>query len=73
MKLTINEAIAVELDSTNLQRAALEVTRIAASPYGAETLDALFTVLLFRQLEKAKPGTVDRLMSACSTSKAEGK
>lgn len=68
MKITINESLTVSFDSQSVERASAVMVDIQAK-HGTGVLDSLFAVLMFRALERAKPGTVNQLIKACEKAK----
>jgi hypothetical protein len=60
MKIQCNETISLDLDPEHLANAGPYLVELRAK-CGENLLNAVFVLLLFRELEKAKPGFVATL------------
>jgi hypothetical protein len=63
MTIQLNETVSVEFDQHTIALACEELARIREKR-NEQVVDALFVVLAFRHLEKAKPGTLTKINEA---------
>lgn len=68
MKIGINESIAVEVEVEDLSNAGILLGDLN-SEHPRETIDGLLVLLLFRELEKNKPGIIAELQTKLQPNK----
>jgi len=71
MKIKINETVDAEFDSDHMNEAAQQLTYIRDRHNGEALLDALFVILAFRAMERAKPGAVNRILGVVKDAATE--